>query len=301
MKINVMRSIAAMLLACAMSSSGRAEQRGGTIESLVEAEKAFAAMASEKGFRDSFLANFTEEGIAFTPGPGRSNEALRKLPPPPPGSPKRKLKWRPDFSDISAAGDLGYNTGPFWTEGPDGKDIPQNQGYFFSIWRWQPDNTWKVVLDIGAPSPMPQEQRQSPWKRAVSKGYRASGSEKAEVHASALRNWESEAKPWSLKEYEARLASESRYHGDRVPPVLGAAKVVQQLRNRGQLAITFKAMFVDVADSLDLGYTYGSYDLLREDGTEKGYYTHVWKRNPQGSWQLAAEIRSPAPLEARKP
>jgi ketosteroid isomerase-like protein len=298
MKINVMRSIAAGVFLCMMSNIGMAEQRKrGTIQSLVEAEKAFAAMASEKGFRDSFLANFTEEGIAFTPAPGRSNEALRKLPPPPPGPPKNKLKWHPDFSDISAAGDLGYNTGPFWVEGPGGKDLGQNQGYFFSLWRMQPDGNWKVVLDIGARASLPDAQRVLPWKQATTKGYSPKKNEARDQQIAHLRATEVAGQSWSLEHYESVLATESRFHTDGALPVLGAKQILDRFRTQAMSNIVFEAMFADVADSNDLGYTYGSYALQGASSSEKGYYTHVWKRNPKGKWELTAEIRSPLPTE----
>ena len=37
--------------------------------SLVEAERAFAAQAAERGIRASFLANFAPDGIGFDPAP----------------------------------------------------------------------------------------------------------------------------------------------------------------------------------------------------------------------------------------
>jgi ketosteroid isomerase-like protein len=300
MKINVMKSITSVLVIVLMSKFGLSQSQGGSIQSLVEAEKVFAAMASERGFRDSFLANFTEEGIAFSPAPGRSNEGLRKLPPPPPGPPKNKLKWRPEFSDISVAGDLGYNTGPFWVEGPDGKDLGANQGYFFSLWKWQPDSTWKVVLDMGARAALPETQRSLPWAQAGSKPYRAGKNETRETQISDLRKFEDGSRPWSVKEYEKVLATESRFHTDGTLPILGSAKVLAQLRSRAAHTIKFTSMFADVADSSDLGYTYGSYELSEVNATERGYYTHVWKRNPLGKWELVAEIRSPAPTDEKK-
>ena len=53
----------------------------------------------------------------------------------------------------------------------------------------------------------------------------------------------------------------------------------------------------DVARSLDLGYTYGTYELKSEDGKgdESGNYVHVWKRQPDGKWKLALELFNPIP------
>ena len=301
MKRNVMKSLAAGVFLWAVSNFGLAESKAKTIQSLVEAEQAFAAMASEKGFRDSFLANFAEEGIAFTPAPGRSNEALRKLPPPPPGPPKNKLKWHPDFSEISLAGDLGYNTGPFWVEGPDGKDVGANQGYFFSIWKRQPDHTWKVMLDMGARARLPEGQRRLAWSQAQAKHYQFKQGEQRENQIADLRALETDAQKWTPEVYESRLAADARFHTDGALPVLGAANVLERFQAQGGPVMIFKAFFADVSDSHDLGYTYGSYALAGGRGTESGYYTHVWRRNPKGKWELVAEIRGPVPAEEQKP
>jgi ketosteroid isomerase-like protein len=299
MQKNVMKR---MLFWGLVSASGLLAEAAPDIKSLVEAEKAFAQMAIDKGFRESFLANFTEEGIAFTPHPSRSNEGLRRLPPPPPDAPKSILRWRPDFSDISRAGDLGYNTGPFWLAKPDGTDVGTQQGYFFSVWRRQPDNTWKVVLDVGAgAATLPQVQRELPWRQAKSPGYRAKASEAAGEQVAAVKALEAHSAGWDTPRYQQLLAEESRLHADNRLPTVGREQVIAHLRETKFQNMRQTPMFADVASSSDLAYSYGRYTLERAGGAaaEKGYYAHVWKRNPAGKWQLVLEVRSPLPTEKK--
>jgi ketosteroid isomerase-like protein len=266
----------------------------------VEAEKAFAAMAVKQGFRDSFLANFAEEGIAFTPHPSRSNENLRKQPPPSPEAPRSVLRWRPDFSDISHAGDLGYNAGPFWLAKPDGTDVGTLQGYFFSVWKRQPDNTWKVMLDVGASAAsLPQAQRELPWRGATSPAYRAKSDEAGSHQIEIVKALEAHPDGWGTDRYGQLLAEESRLHADNRLPTLGRNNVIAHLNETQFQKIRQTPMFADVSDSADLAYTYGSYVLHRQSESpgEKGYYVHVWKRNPEGKWQVVVEVRSPLPPE----
>jgi uncharacterized protein (TIGR02246 family) len=60
-------------------------------------------------------------------------------------------------------------------------------------------------------------------------------------------------------------------------------------------ALSFATTFVEVARSGDLAYEYGTYDLVTEvkkgkPTDEKGKYVTVWKKQPDGSWKVVADI-----------
>ena len=61
--------------------------------------------------------------------------------------------------------------------------------------------------------------------------------------------------------------------------------------------MTGSVQFADVAQSADLGYTYGTYELKREGEAkpEKGYYVRVWKRDARGHWQIALDTTTTIP------
>ncbi len=69
-----------------------------------------------------------------------------------------RLSWKPFRADASRGGDLGYTLGTyeFHSKDADGKDVTR-YGKYCSIWKKQPDGTWKWVVDIGNPSPAPKE------------------------------------------------------------------------------------------------------------------------------------------------
>jgi ketosteroid isomerase-like protein len=56
------------------------------------------------------------------------------------------------FTDVSDDGTLGYNWGRYEWRGPgaDGHPIIKG-GFFLTIWKRQPDGTWRYVMDTGAP------------------------------------------------------------------------------------------------------------------------------------------------------
>jgi ketosteroid isomerase-like protein len=61
-----------------------------------------------------------------------------------------------------------------------------------------------------------------------------------------------------------------------------------------------------VSSSADLGFTLGEYTLESTDAeghkqVKRGHYLSVWRKQPDGSWQVVADAGSPAELEKRAP
>jgi ketosteroid isomerase-like protein len=59
-----------------------------------------------------------------------------------------KLTWSPDFVDISASGDLGYTYGNYsysYTDSTGAK--VERTGVFHTVWKRQPDGSWRYVWD----------------------------------------------------------------------------------------------------------------------------------------------------------
>ena len=63
------------------------------------------------------------------------------------------VNWAPVWGDISAAGDMGYNTGPVTYEDTGENKRPTRHVIFFSVWKKQADGKWLVVLDVGSGVP----------------------------------------------------------------------------------------------------------------------------------------------------
>lgn len=123
---------------------------------LAAMEDKFSAMAQEKGILAAF-EHFAAPDVAFIdtdPRKYRGLEAVRKrMGDVPPGT---KLTWSAMFTDVSDDGTLGYNYGRYELRapGPDGQEVVRG-GFFLSIWKRQPDGSWKYVMDTGAPDRPP--------------------------------------------------------------------------------------------------------------------------------------------------
>jgi ketosteroid isomerase-like protein len=55
------------------------------------------------------------------------------------------FSWQPEVATVLDSGSLGLTSGP--VVAPDGKRI----GTFTSVWRREPDGSWKIVFDRGCP------------------------------------------------------------------------------------------------------------------------------------------------------
>ena len=67
-----------------------------------------------------------------------------------------ELTWTARGADISRSGDLGYTWGEYeFREAVTNAVSPVHYGKYVTVWKVQPDGTWKFVADIGNPSPAP--------------------------------------------------------------------------------------------------------------------------------------------------
>ena len=114
-------------------------------------EDAFCAMAQQQGILAAF-EHFAAPDVAFIdtdPRKFRGGAAVReRIGPDTPGD---KLTWAASFTDVSDDGTLGYNYGRYESRHSesDGKESVRT-GWFLTIWKRQPDGTWRYVMDNGS-------------------------------------------------------------------------------------------------------------------------------------------------------
>lgn len=131
-------------------------------EGFVKADREFSKYSVEHGTQEAFYRYIADNGAALSSsGPPSTKEkylndiaAFKKK------NLKREqrsvLEWDPIFADMSAAGDLGYTYGRYKVTFLDktGKK-QQGYGYYVSVWKKQPDGSWKFVFDAGNTAPPP--------------------------------------------------------------------------------------------------------------------------------------------------
>jgi len=114
-------------------------------DTLKEADRAFAALSARQGPNAAFQAYAAPDVTLLNAAqPHTTPEQLGKRFPP-----DLKIDWEPDEAVISAGGDLGYTLGHA-TITRDGK---VDKSRYLTIWRKQPDGSWKFILDGGVPQP----------------------------------------------------------------------------------------------------------------------------------------------------
>lgn len=255
---------------------------------MAETERAFSRRASETTPREAFIEFFADESVSFQPEPGPARERLRKQPPPKPGLPA--FQWEPRTGDVAASGDLGYLTGPVRYPQPDGS---VRHGCYFSVWKKQPDGTFKVILDVGLQPP--SEVPFAPgFVRAPGQATGAWRGSRAQAEQSLLDADKAFSAAIADKgaagAFGSVLHAGARLHRNGFLPLTSRDAAVAWLQSHVK-AMTSEPMKSETGAAGDLGYTWGKAVVTGPDGAPKpGYYVRVWTRGEGGRWQLVADI-----------
>jgi ketosteroid isomerase-like protein len=282
----ILIAIALIWAAAALPST-----RDQNLKSMVEVERSFAKLCVNEGVRASFLEYFTDDGIAFTPSAVNAKQFYSSRPP---GKGQFILDWQPEFSDIAAAGDLGYNTGPFVLKDRQ-TGAPSRYGQFFSVWRKEADGKWKVVLDIGGLVPGPRGQVER-WRAALPSEYKVRDGSSAD--GASLKQLDAEFEADSKNggitlAYQQFLDEGARLHRQNEFPVIGKEAILKLATLSEAKSISLNTANAAISASRDLGYSYGEYEML--PSKSKGVFAHVWKRDKAGRWKIVVEIMNPLP------
>ncbi|MGE0452714.1 MAG: DUF4440 domain-containing protein [Vicinamibacteria bacterium] len=295
--------MAGLLMIVATAALAPAAAERPEIVALADAERAFARMSVEQGQRAAFLAHFAPDGLVFGPGPQKLHDAYASPPPsPPPGRVPPVLDWYPVLSDLAASGELGYNTGPWLRSDPSGAR-PARHGYFFSIWKKQPDGRFMVELDLGVEADGPDAiDTKASWRPARAGVWRAAAPLDTEAAAEGLRQAEAAlqraiANAGLAAAYAGTLARDVRFYRNGRRAFRDRDAVLAELREAAALGRrSWDVAHAEAARSGDLGYTWGPFRVTAgtDVGKEqKGYYAHVWRRAKSGEWTLAIEVWQP--------
>jgi ketosteroid isomerase-like protein len=253
---------------------------------MADTERAFAQRAQEVGAKQAFLEYFADNAVGFESGrPAPAKEGIRKQPDPPKDV-KVLFWWEPRYGDIAASGDLGWLTGPVRSGRADRNNGAVRHGNYASIWKRQPDGTFKVVIDVGidptAEVPFPAGFTRAPFEN------RFTGREVAPLAESSLlaadRALNVAARSSIADAYGAALSDAGRLHRNGRLPMQGRKAAVEWLRTEGPM-MGAESLYAEVGQSADLGYTWGSYD--------GGHYVRVWVREASGAWKISLDVTQP--------
>jgi ketosteroid isomerase-like protein len=263
---------------------------GPVAASLVAAEYAFTDQAAKDGIRAAFLNALHPEGLVFIPRPVNGFAYYKTQ-----LEFDASLQWFPVKVETSAAGDLGYTTGP-WTY-KIAKDAPDaSYGWVVSIWQREGAAPWKVRLDIGISTPDPSELPTAPTPMArttaalpaAPTGRPAASPELLALDQDFGRD--ANKKDNITNAYKNRIDAGVRFYRKGRYPLEGAAALQRYL---DQYPVDFQPAEALVSGSTDLGYTRGIMTRTEAPGkTTTSYYIHVWKK-VAGAWKMAVEVEVP--------
>ncbi len=120
---------------------------------LIQLDRDFDAASAQKG-AEAWVAYFGDHGAILRPAaaPISGSAAIRETMAPVFTTPGSSLRWQPTRAEILIPGVLGYTVGRSQRlrKGDDGRSLVQH-GTYFTLWRRQPDGSWKIAADTGQP------------------------------------------------------------------------------------------------------------------------------------------------------
>jgi ketosteroid isomerase-like protein len=266
---------------------------------VVGAEHDFAQYSIDRGMKEAFLRFAAPDGVIFRREAVNAIEAWARNP-----APTGLLTWWPVYADVSRAGDLGWTTGPFELREKPTDEKPAGTGHFFTVWRRQPDGSFKFVLDLGVQHPAPDApETVLQYPAALRKSGPAAGDfdDTAAARKSLLEAESSLAADSSSKGARAALLARAdeglRMYRQGTFPVVGREAVEKTLKVQTEF-IKWSPSKGDVAASGDLGYAYGTYEVRAKASdsqpTERGNYARVWRHDRRG-WRVVFQVANPVP------
>lgn len=86
-----------------------------------------------------------------------------------------------------------------------------------------------------------------------------------------------------------------KFEGQRLPVIGKAAFEKSFDKNKDIKTISWKPVNAEVAQSGDLGYTWGNWKLVAPDTTYYGNYFTAWKKQKDGKWKVTLDGGNPTP------
>ncbi|MEY2483808.1 MAG: hypothetical protein QOK24_2336 [Verrucomicrobiota bacterium] len=272
----------------------RAEEQkpGDAVRAMVDAERKFYQTGQEQGTRAAFLTFLADDSIVFRPGPSNGKEVWTKR-----AENGLDLIWEPTFAVMARSGDFGYTTGPAKWKANKNESKPLGYGTFVSIWKKQPNGSWKVALDAGTETPEPTGKPESLRMVSSDKPSKAKPDPDAarKTLLEAQKKFAETAKADSGRAALAVAADDIRVYRDAHFPAVGLASAGGLLATQGR-KLLLEALGGDMSHSADLAYTYGKYSSAGE-GNEKGHYFQIWQRDDAGHWKLVLDWQQALPAE----
>ncbi len=135
-----------LFVSCESGNSDNSKEKNKV--EILRTERKFAEMAAKDGITKAFLYFAADDAVLNRENrliKGRDsikayleNETLTNI----------RIKWNPEFVDVAKSGDMGYTYGKFYFSAIDTSgQVISFKGPFHTVWKKQPDGTWRFVWD----------------------------------------------------------------------------------------------------------------------------------------------------------
>jgi ketosteroid isomerase-like protein len=262
-----------------------------SLQSMIDAERSFARLANDSNTRLAFLTYLANDAVTFgnkTPQNGKlqyekaaPNESL--------------LVWEPIFAGLSLAGDLGFDTGPWYFKKKRTDETPSYFGEFISVWKKQIDGKWKLALDLGISHSKPLEEK---YNLTIAGNIGPESLEKGTIPIKdeIMKTENNFIKQFQEKRalaYSSLIFNESRFFRSGEMPFIGLDSIHEML-NEQDMSKNIEYTLIDgnISSSGDLGYVYGTITIkskLEKEKTSKTCYQRIWKKE-EGKWKIIIDV-----------
>jgi len=262
------------------------------LEEMVKTEQAFSKMAADKNTREAFMTFIADDGLLFRPGAVNGKKWMLEHPVPP-SDKKPLLAWQPNFAGMSASGDMGFTTGP-WEAKPDVNDPkPSAYGHFVTVWKKQPDGTWKFVVDLGISHPQSggPQTLWHPTEKVEPSTTTVESAKAVKALVDRDRILSLAALEYGLaKAFESHASPDVRVYRTGNLPFIGRSASEEALKKMSG-KLKSQPIGGDVSRAGDLGYTHGTYEIsdAADKVVERGSYVRIW-RNQGGAWRVVLDV-----------
>lgn len=250
---------------------------------VVQAERAFAADAGQRGWVEAFETWSAEDALVVHRAPTSARQSLAQMDPANRGD--TSLHWGPEFAAISRDGGFGFTTGPY--NGGSG-----NYGHYFTVWRKQPDGNWRWIFDGGTTTQAATNVDAEAQVAVLAIGARGAGT--AEAAIDSVRGREDALAAAAAEDVGRALgavfASSGWLNREDQPTAIGKEAAVTLAGSGG---VRFGPPQVIEASSVgDMVFTLGE---ARWTGGA-GYYCRIWVLQAEG-WRVGYDQIMARPLD----
>lgn len=246
---------------------------------LLQAERNFALFSVQHGTKAAFLHAADSTGLVFERGRAVNAIAAWTKKQDRPGI----LNWHPVYGFLSAAGDLGFTTGP-WTFQPQTiYDSVVARGQFNSVWHKNRQGEWKFLLDMGI-SNTPDFSKATFHFKAEPVPFTA-GTEDDLQKAEADFIQQAKEAGNRAKGYAAVVSKQAFLLTRNGHLPVTDRKDIEKLAVEMPASVDYKQAGMGISKSGDLGYVYGTSVINDKEDS----YLRIWRREGK-QWKLALEV-----------